>query len=491
MPHVPHQRPHRQRHHPDKEYIEDRLRDTLRQHIEHQRDNEHQRHADMPRHLLPELIDNHADAVQSAPNHKIPRRPVPKATQQHGDERVEVAHQQFAAFGFLFRDAYSHKDAHSCSNNDGCHHPAAAEDEHDKAYQPQPEIGAEGRVPVTAKRDVKVALQPPAQRHVPAFPEVRRVRSLVGRVEVLRQVEAHQHSHANGNVRIAREIGIDLQRVAEQGTEVLEAAEEQRVLKDAVDEVHSQVVREYQLLHQTVHNPEDRHAKLPTTQEVRFIELRDELGCPHNGPCHQLREEADVEAKVEDVAHRLHFPPKDVHRVADDLKREERDAHREHDFVHVEEVLPAKDIAHPREDIEHAEMDVEEVVDDVGEEIGILEVAEQREVDDDAQHEPGLPFPFGRRGVDALGDEEVRARHEHQYQHKQSAGLVIEEQADEEQEGITQQALAVNQAENGKDNGKERPEIELREQQGRILLKEENVFKEGYHLLHSALSLTC
>lgn len=89
--------------------------------------------------------------------------------------------------------------------------------------------------------------------------------------------------------------------------------------------------------------------------------------------------------------------------------------------------------------------------------------------------------------MDVLGYEEIGTGHKQQYQHKQTARLVIKEQADEEQERIAQQPFAVYQAEDCKDNGKECPEIELSEKQRRILLKKENMFEERYQLLHSAL----
>ena len=54
-----------------------------------------------------------------------------------------------------------------------------------------------------------------------------------------------------------------------------------------------------------------------------------------------------------------------------------------------------------------------------------------------------------------------------------------------------QQALAVYQAEYRKDNGKERPEIELCEEQRRVLLEEKDMFEEVNQLLHSVFILPC
>ena len=93
---------------------------------------------------------------------------------------------------------------------------------------------------------------------MPPPPELLRCLGLIGAVEVHRQVEAHEHGYADSDVRIAGEIRIDLQRVGKEREEVFEAGEEKRVIEDAVDEVHRQVVGHDDLLCQTVEDPEDR-----------------------------------------------------------------------------------------------------------------------------------------------------------------------------------------------------------------------------------------
>ena len=48
---------------------------------------------------------------------------------------------------------------------------------------------------------------------MPTFPKSGGIGGLVGRVEVLGQVKTHKHGNADGDVGIAREVGINLQRV--------------------------------------------------------------------------------------------------------------------------------------------------------------------------------------------------------------------------------------------------------------------------------------
>ena len=105
------------------------------------------------------------------------------------------------------------------------------------------------------------------------------------------------------------------------------------------------------------------------------MQLRDELTGPHDGTGHQLREETDIEAEIEDVAHRLDAPAIHIHDVADGLEGIEGDAYRQQDDIDAEAVAARDLIAHPREDVEHTELEARQVVDDIGQEIGIFEVA--------------------------------------------------------------------------------------------------------------------
>lgn len=206
---------------------------------------------------------------------------------------------------------------------------------------------------------------------MPAFPEACGVGGLVGRVKVFGQIEAHEHGHADGDVGIAREVGIDLERVDEQGGEVLEGGVEQRIFEDTVNEGDGEVVGEDKFFEEAVHDPEDGDAELAAREEEGLVELGDELVGTDDGACHELGEEGGVEAKVEDVVGVLHFAFIDIDDVADVLKGEEADAYGEEDGV------------------SDGIMGGSNGVEDVGEEVGILEVAEHAEVDDHAEdHEP-------------------------------------------------------------------------------------------------------
>ena len=128
-------------------------------------------------------------------------------------------------------------------------------------------------------------------------------------------MEAHHERKTYGNVGISREVGIHLQRIAKQRCEILEATKHLRVVEHTVDEVDSEVITQYYLLRQTIHDPEHGNAELSLAQVITAVKLRNEVGCLDDRSGNELREEAYVEAEVENVAHRLHQSAIDIRRV--------------------------------------------------------------------------------------------------------------------------------------------------------------------------------
>ena len=91
---------------------------------------------------------------------------------------------------------------------------------------------------------------------MPAFPEVTAIRGFVRWIEITRQIESHEQRETDGNVRIARKIGIYLQAVGKEGHEVLKTGEKHGVVEHTVDEVHREVVAQDDFLEQAVEYPE-------------------------------------------------------------------------------------------------------------------------------------------------------------------------------------------------------------------------------------------
>ena len=331
---------------------------------------EHARRAAPPVHLRsgglgarneghPELVQRQSRAVQSAPKDETHRRAVPQSAQQHRQEQVAV--------------------------------------------------GPDAALAVAAQRDVEVVAQPRRERDVPPPPELGDRRRLVGCVEVFREAEAQQQGDADGHVRIAREVAVDLQRIAVDAHQALESRVEQRFVEDAVDEVERDVVRNDRLFEQAREDQEDARAEHLARDHDRVLpDLRDEIPGADDRAGHQLRKERQVKEIVEPVGQRLQLAAVNVYGVAHRLENEERDADREEDVLELQEALS------------------EQLVGDVDEEVRVLEIPQHAEVHRDAQyHQPAFRPPEARP-VDAPGDQEVARRGEDEQQEIDAARLVVE-----------------------------------------------------------------
>ena len=78
-----------------------------------------------------------------------------------------------------------------------------------------------------------------------------------------------------------------------------------RIREDTINEIYCQVIREDNLLHQSIYDPEHGNAKHPSAEEESTIQLRNEITCLYNGTSNQLWKETHIETKVEKIAYRF------------------------------------------------------------------------------------------------------------------------------------------------------------------------------------------
>ena len=83
---------------------------------------------------------------------------------------------------------------------------------------------------------------------MPAVPELLQVGRLIGAVEVGGEREAEEEGRADGDVGVAGEVAVDLDGVAVDGGERLDAGVEFRGVEDPVDQVEGQRVGDGHLL---------------------------------------------------------------------------------------------------------------------------------------------------------------------------------------------------------------------------------------------------
>ena len=219
--------------------------------------------------------------------------------------------------------------------------------------------------PVASQTDVEVVPQPGRQADVPALPEVPEAERPVRLVEVHREAEAQQQGDPDGNVAVAAEVAVDLQRVSVDSQQGLEAGGAARVGKHPVDQAGGQHIGQDHLLEEAA---EDQARGPPGVDRRPVVrgQLCQEVTGPHDRTGHQLGEEADEQGEVEEFVRRLQDATVYVERIRHRLEGVEADAHRE------------DDPQWSRRDVQPQV--AEQVHEGLHEEVGVLEEAQHPEV---------------------------------------------------------------------------------------------------------------
>ena len=240
--------------------------------------------------------------------------------------------------------------------------------------------------------DVEVVSEPGGEGDVPTPPELGDVAGEVGELEVGHQLEAEELGGADGDVGVPGEVPVDLEGEEDGPEDEGRAGERLGVVETHVDVGRTGVGHDDLL----EHAPEDEaHAVAPLLvgEGPRRGDLRQQVGGPLDGARDELREEGDEGAKGDGVAGGLEVAPIDVDGVGEGLEGVEGDADGQDDLqgggVHGDaEGLPGRDPV-------------------LDEEVGVLEVAEDAEVDGEGHPQPPFLPRFVRRFFNADADEEV------------------------------------------------------------------------------------
>lgn len=245
---------------------------------------------------------------------------MPQASKEHGIHIVDIA---AILNAMAWKDEVNgKKDAQRGDNKyrdpQGLRH-KGYNDKHAAKYEVR---GQSGTI-FAAEGNVEVILEPIAERDMPAFPEAGSIGGLVRGIEVLGKVKTHEHRYANGYIGVAREIGINLQRIDKECRKILESSEKQRVFKNPVDKIDGEIVAEDDFLDETVENPKNGYAKLSTTEKIWLVELRNELVGTNYGASNKLREKGSVETKVKHIVGMANLALIDIDDITDVLESEE------------------------------------------------------------------------------------------------------------------------------------------------------------------------
>ena len=174
--------------------------------------------------------------MQQTPREERPGNPVPQAAQHHGDRQVDVGHHLGARSG-------------------------------------------QGKV--------KVVAQPIGETQVPPPPEIGQVGGQVRAVEINRQTDAQQHAHATGNVGVAGEIEVQLQRISVDRNQRFGAAIERGRIEYAIDQVLRQKIGQKDFLQQPQADQKERPAAFGPIERRPLGKLGHQIGHARDRPGQQ------------------------------------------------------------------------------------------------------------------------------------------------------------------------------------------------------------
>ena len=174
---------------------------------------------------------------------------------------------------------------------------------------------------VAPQGDVHILLKPGGQRDVPAPPEFRDTGADIGIVEILQKLEAEHPPQADGHIRIAGEIEVDLQAIGCQTRPGCQCA--LGLPQNFPQAAHG--IGQQHLLGQAHQEPGYPGGKLgdgllPVLQHLGHIRIAD------NGPGNQLREKGHVGAEGERIPLHRGILPVDIDDIAHGLEYVEGDA---------------------------------------------------------------------------------------------------------------------------------------------------------------------
>ena len=341
-----------------------------------------------------ELVESQGGPVDGAPEDVAPRRAVPEPAEDHGQEQVE-------------------EDAGL---------PAAG----------------------TAERVVDEVAQPPAEGHVPAPPEVADAGRRVGVVEVVGDLDAEQQRAAAHEVHVAGEVAVDLRGVADERHPQRRRRVVLGRLEDVADAELEQQRRDHHPLEQARQDEGDGEGQLLDAGRRPRLDLRQQVAAPADGTDQQLGEERHEQREVGEALRPRPRPAVDLDEVGDGLEGVERDADGQDDLRNRQAGAEAEGEGR--------------VVDRFGEEDGVLEPGQRREVRPHRDREPAAS-PGPRLPADDAGQQVVADHGEGQQPHEVPAVAAVEPRARRDQEQLLRRARRLERPEGGERQQQEQQEL--------------------------------
>ena len=160
---------------------------------------------------------------------------------------------------------------------------------------------------------------------MPSSPEIRGVGGEIGKVKIDSDVESQKLGDASRDIRVSREVAIDLYRVGIDADQSFCSSPGPVGGEECVDH-RGDIVGNIDLLKKAPRNQPDPFPILVRGNHTRLADLRQQARGSLDGSRQQEREETDEESKIEEIVLGFQVAFIELNDVGHLLEREERNA---------------------------------------------------------------------------------------------------------------------------------------------------------------------
>jgi len=213
----------------------------------------------------------------------------------------------------------------------------------DKEYDEQIEIMSCFGATVAAERNIEIIAEPGGKADMPSRPEFLNASCAVRTVKVLHKADTHHSRAADGNIRITREVAIDLNGEQNGSDDDTEPRCRFGTVIDCIDKFRKQIGND-DLFEKADCHFLQTDERVVGFQFMRFLELREQIVGTFDRTRNELRKEGNEKRIPTEMAFRFDIAAVNVNNVRKRLERIEGNADGKNQFERNEICFSAEKI---------------------------------------------------------------------------------------------------------------------------------------------------
>ena len=167
---------------------------------------------------------------------------------------------------------------------------------------------------------------------MPPPPKLGDTCALIRLIEIYSQPITEQQCHSDCHIAVAAEVAVNLHGITIHSHQVFEAGIKCGSIEHTVNKIDADVIADYCFLKQPGENEEHGSGAVVLRDFYIGMNLRKKKRSAHNGSRHEVRKEADVKTKVENIFCGLQQSAIHINGVTEHLESVKRNADRQHNI---------------------------------------------------------------------------------------------------------------------------------------------------------------